>query len=228
MSKDSVEDGITSQMKEVQISENEDQHNLFSNRDLYGGAIRMNLPSKWRDLSMIRQGVPDNVECFQDCTFQDGSRKMLEGTGACIIVEILGRQDDVKDEDAASFFFKDLAEANGGELGDLDYSSVQCVGAQKKNTAKNGINMPSMARTVCVCSCIGDQSIAPLKNRTELEPGKADSVKVELCVIRLEKEETDILISLSMPHPSETYTSHSKLFLDILKGFQIVDWSLFG
>ena len=225
MSKHSVEDGITSQLEEVKIHY---QHNLsFTNRELYGGAIRINVPSKWRDVSTIRQ-VPDHQECFQDCTFKDGSKKTLEGTGACIIVEILGREDGVKDEDAALFFFKDLAEANGDELGDLDYSSVQCVGGGKNNTANNGINMPSMTRTVCVCSCVGNQSIEPLKNRTELEPGKADSVKVELCVIRLEKEETDILVSLSMPHPSETYTSHSKLFLETLKGFQIVDWCLFG
>ena len=42
-----------------------------------------------------------------------------EGTGGCIVIEILERQNDVSDEDAMVFFFNDLAHVNGDEAGQL-------------------------------------------------------------------------------------------------------------
>lgn len=41
---------------------------------------------------------------YQDCT---------ENTGAVLVIEILEHQSDVSDEEACSFFFRDLADANG-------------------------------------------------------------------------------------------------------------------
>ena len=234
-------------------------------QELFGGAIKISTPQEWRDVSVVRQ-VPDHQECYQDCTFNDGSQIGLQGTGGCLIVEILGREEDVKDEDAALFFFRDLADANGPGYseGDVTYQEVWTVGRARENDKvlinnDNGdiikaIQMPSLSShaPVKACSCIGTQSIEPLKNQTHLEEGKADKVRIELCALRLEQCETDILITLTMPMSDVQAVEghdkleegtcanrgnsddngdgdgHSTLFLDILTGFNISDWSLFG
>jgi len=71
--------------------------------ELFGGALSCKIPSQWRDVSLVRQ-VPDNQEVYQDCT---------ENTGAVLVIEILEHQSDVSDEEACSFFFRELADANG-------------------------------------------------------------------------------------------------------------------
>jgi hypothetical protein len=74
----------------------------WSERPLFGGAITCDIPTVWRDVSDIRE-VPDHQECWID-TGDDG---------AFLVVEVMDRQSSVADTDAAGFFFRDLAEANG-------------------------------------------------------------------------------------------------------------------
>jgi Ran-interacting Mog1 protein. len=202
-------------------------------KKLFGGAITLNIPIQWRDVSLVRQ-VPDHQECYQDCTDLNENDTEFQGTGSCLIVEILSRESEVRDEDASLFFFRDLAEVNGG-LVQVEYEAVWAVGGEgdpsKEVTSNGGVIMPKLTKQITACSCIGIQSIDPLDNRNELESGKADKVRVELCILRLETEETDLLISLSMPlftSNGQNSMHHSKLFLDILRGFQIVDWNIFG
>jgi hypothetical protein len=166
-------------------------------RNLYGGAIKINIPEQWRDVSIVRQ-VPDYQECYQDCTDFNENTTELQGTGCCLIVELLAREDKVRDEDASLFFFKDLAEANGG-LVKVEYQAMWVVGGEgdpSKFTSISDVVMPKLSKKSTVCSCIGIHSIDPLDNRNELESGKAERVRVELCILRLETEETDVLISL--------------------------------
>eukprot|EP00557_Chaetoceros_sp_GSL56_P010493 CAMPEP_0176480968 /NCGR_PEP_ID=MMETSP0200_2-20121128/2563_1 /TAXON_ID=947934 /ORGANISM="Chaetoceros sp., Strain GSL56" /LENGTH=222 /DNA_ID=CAMNT_0017877129 /DNA_START=107 /DNA_END=775 /DNA_ORIENTATION=- len=213
-------------------------------RNLFGGAIKINVPTKWRDVSLVRQ-VPDYQECYQDCT-SDVSEKNTEiqGTGGCLIVEILTRENQVRDEDASLFFFQDLADANGG-LVQVEYQAMWAVGRGEGDPSKlrmNDVIIPQLSKSITACSCVGIHSIDPLDHRNDLESGRAERVRVELCILRLDTEETDILISLSIPfanrktdHMSVTEQEfknenhhHSELFLDILRGFEIVDWDLFG
>ena len=233
-------------------------------RELFGGAIIISVPEQWRDVSLVRQ-IPDHQECYQDCTFQDGSKFELQGTGGCLVVEILGREEDVKDEDAALFFFRDLAEANGPGYseGDVTFNCVGTVGCvpgtgsdevkvdneiKEIEKVQNLIPKLSAQRLAKVCSCVGYQSIGPLKNKTELEDGKANRIRVELCAVRLAAVDTDILVTLSMPCDNEKNSTaddgdtnkketalkrgdghgHSSLFIDILDGFNVLDWRLFG
>ena len=65
----------------------------------FGGAIRAEIPSTFRDMSDIVP-IPDNQEVFSD-----------ESSKATFMVEILERQ-DISDEAAGSFFFTELAEYN--------------------------------------------------------------------------------------------------------------------
>jgi len=184
-------------------------------------------------------------EEVQECKFAgaDVGKFTLQGTGGCLIVEILGREEQVGDEDAAMFFFRDLAEANGDLVGDLEYNHVWTVGRnpresngkddESKEQVEDSNLMPNLPVRVKACSCIGLQSVDPLRNRIELGEGKASRIRVELCALRLEDVDTDLLITLTMPHAEESGNAtgeegHSSLFLDILESFEIVDWSLFG
>lgn len=218
--------------KGLQISAEEIKESLVT-RELFGGAIKLNIPLQWRDVSLVRQ-VPDHQECYQDCTFKDGAKLSLQGTGGCLITEILAREEDVNDQNAASFFFSDLAEANG-DVGELDFQTVYTAGKGISDVrSQSSVSMPNLSKQVNICTCTGIQSIDPLKNKKELEVGKADSVRIELCVVRLQAEETDILLTLTMPLEKKElkddmqWNKHSDLFLSILRSLEVRDWSLFG
>lgn len=62
-------------------------------RDLWGGAIRADVPSTMVDCSALRD-LPDNQEMWAD-----------EATGHSLILELLQRQDDVSDTDAPQWHF---------------------------------------------------------------------------------------------------------------------------
>ncbi|CAL1704148.1 unnamed protein product [Somion occarium] len=70
------------------------------NRDLFGGAIRMELPSNLIDASDIRQ-VPDTQEVF-----------LYPDSGKSFILEVLQRVEHLSHEDAAQFHFDSLAHDN--------------------------------------------------------------------------------------------------------------------
>lgn len=208
----------------------------FKKRQLFGGALTISIPSEWRDVSDVRQ-VPDNQEVYQDCTVNQGQENSLVGTGGCIIVEILERQ-NVSDEEAASFFFWDLAQANGGgsnaeKKKGLIYNKIFNVGISEggEGDSVNDSNlMPVLTRKVKACTCIGKQSIGPLRGQAKTE--KADKVQIELCAVRLASIETDLLITLTMPccekRQEDGKHDLSSLFRAMLKSFKVEDWTLFA
>ncbi|CCW67509.1 unnamed protein product [Phytomonas sp. Hart1] len=69
--------------------------------ELFGGAMRCRVPRVLQNVSDFRQ-VPDHQEVLHDLS-----------TGATLIVELLARQREVRDDEAARFFYYDLAKANG-------------------------------------------------------------------------------------------------------------------
>lgn len=229
----------------------------LQDQDLFGGAMKIGIPQEWRDVSDVRQ-IPDHQEVFQDCTFAQKGNQIsssgvqsasVQGTGGCVIVEILEREDDVSDEQASSFFFNDLADANKNDQTDerkFEYSNVWTVGhtTDSSNISPNeeekldGSNlMPKISARVKACTCIGIQGVGLMRNQKKIEEGKSSKVRIELCVLRLEAVQTDLLISLSTPlfasndgdnqllHAGKN--GHSSLFKSILKSFEVVDWSLF-
>ena len=132
------------------LSPNENIQKSLVQQSLFGGALSIAIPINWRDVSDIRQ-VPDHQEVFQDCSAfspllsKDGSgQSITKGTGGCLIIEILERQEEVKDENAAAFFFQDLAQANGGK-DDEDFGcydkegTAKLSGLEKVNTFENNI-----------------------------------------------------------------------------------------
>ena len=87
---------------------------------LFGGAISAQLPARYVDVSDFRP-VPDNQEVWTDADKDES-----------VIVEIVewndGPSDDVGAEwinQGAGWFWRDLAEVNGCDAGDVNLSDVR-------------------------------------------------------------------------------------------------------
>lgn len=182
---------------------------------LFGGAITCDIPSTWKDVSEVRQ-VPDHQECYQS----------MDGSGQVLIIEILGREDDVTDADAANHFFTDLAEANGSPASHNRFETLPITtGTQMQNAV--------------VCGGIGYQRVekkgftmmGPNGQALINQPDTVDSIKVELCVFRLANVETDLLVTLSKPvaaNPNEPTAADVSCFERVVSTLTIQDWGLFG
>jgi len=187
-------------------------------RQLFGGAMTCSIPSAWRDVSDVRQ-VPDNQECWQDV---DGGR--------LLVIEILERQDQVADEMAAAYFFQDLAETNGCDTGSRSFSPAQTVRAAPSS---NHAVVPGLPTEAVVCLGSGYQRVALGRAVSVGGSPRQQEVRiihVDLCVVRLPQQKTDLLITLSAPSEPNPQAEDavSEPFRLILSTFQIRDWGLFG
>lgn len=202
---------------------------MYSERSLFGGAIVCDVPTSWRDVSDVRQ-VPDHQEVWQDAT-EDG---------AMLVVEILERQ-DVDDANAACFFFDDLAESNGiapqaTTSSDLSFRPVTSTHLP-----------PLQIEGATACAGIGYQKIAVGREYNAISGQRREDQEirwtcVELCVLRLARVETDLLVTVTKPmaNPKEpppmeaaaigsaSVASWSEPFQRSLSSMQIRDWQLFG
>lgn len=186
---------------------------MWSERNLFGGAVTCSLPSQWRDVSTVRQ-VPDNQEVHQEAE-----------TNVAVVIEILEYQNDVADDGASLFFFNNLADDNG-------ITSPENVRYNTNVTAPPIKPVPSLTNVAQHIGC-GEQKIAPGRdydvNGNRRDVAK-EWIRVELCVLRLKEKETDILVTLCTPcaYISDRRDSLSDVFLQILNSLNIRDWSLFG
>jgi len=204
----------------------------YSKKELFGGAITSDLPSDWKDLSDVRP-VPDNQECFTD-TLVGANPKML-------IVEILELQGDVVDQDAAGFFFNDLAERNDALQ---DPNDIRFVAAKEPASPKTLLDDDSIVNgtnTVRACAGCGYQKVAMGRDfdnagnsrRTQQE---IKCIRVDLYVLRLPMQETDLLITISSPTDDtnldevsmEASTATSEILSRVISTFRIDNWDLFG
>jgi hypothetical protein len=186
---------------------------LCTERPLFGGAVSCEIPTAWRDVSDIRQ-VPDHQECWQ------------EMDGAVLVVEILQRQDDVTDANAAKFFFDDLADSN-------DTSNVVSFQSQPPtaNTAQ--------IENTTACAGIGFQKVSMGRDHDVAGNRREDQevrwIRVELCVFRLPvSAATDLLVTISKPSanpsepPQQDDAAFSEVFQRAVSTLRIRDWGLFG
>lgn len=194
-------------------------HNLLG---LFGGAITMELPASFEDISAIRQ-VPDHQEVFMD-----------KATDISFIVELLGGDSSVPDAEAAAYYFQDLAECNEATNATISEQRVLPNGVvmlslkevEHRNCALSGIQVARNSRSAS----------APL-----------DTVYVLMVVLRLPSVGTDCLLSVNIPQKESTLTSPPtissfckadttapadenagvKALRMAVQSFNIVDWSLF-
>ena len=168
-------------------------------RDLFGGAMRITLPSTLIDVSDLRP-VPDNQEVF--CT-TDGSHS--------VVVECLEYQADVPDNGIAQHLFDDLVDANGGT-----------AKAPTHTIHSNQFALPfadSLGLTKVWLQ--GQQSLA--------KGHEMHHITIHLCAIRVPQHRSDLLISFSSPEePSaEDNDTIARLFGNIIQSFAVLDWSVF-
>ncbi|KAG0057030.1 hypothetical protein BGZ83_002268 [Gryganskiella cystojenkinii] len=200
-------------------------------QELYGGAITVNLPRKFENISHIRE-VPDHQEVFVNVD-EDQS----------VIVEILELAADANDDACAAFHFRQLAEDNDAE----DASVVQTV------TLLNNAELPAWPVDAKIYLLLGQQRIAKFNERQRQQEAASMSghqvsaqqdarnlVQIMMVVFRLPQQETDIVVSYNVPlQISETSSSKQVAhegsiqeaevwFRNLIGSIQVRNWQLFG
>lgn len=169
---------------------------------------------------------PDNQEVYSlpSDYSHEGSDSNIPGPS--LIVELLEYQKQVSDQDAAAYYFKDLAEAN--DVADADMSFTP----QSLSTS------PSFPRLSAFASGIGMQQITP--GRTVDVAGNPRNTaavwtKVEIGVFRLQDVQTDMLVTLSVPtlngagqQEAPGAFGFSETFHRAVTTLSIRNWELFG
>ena len=143
------------------------------------------------------------------------------------MVEILDRQASVTDAQAAEYFFRDLAEANGvGASSEMEFQTMSVVPRLESSS------LPPTART---CGGIGRQLVRQGRD-TDLagNPRQVTAawVRVDLCVVRVPHVESEILLTFTSPMDqtgaASLLSEWDELFVQMLQSFCIKDWTLFG
>ncbi|RDL30449.1 Ran-interacting Mog1 protein [Venustampulla echinocandica] len=184
---------------------------------LFGGALITDLPSNFADVSKFRQ-VPDHQEVFLD---KDGFTSIIFD-----ITERVGLPGSGPAIDGAALTT---------HLEDIVDSEVDTV--QVWNTSNTEFS--KLPEGTPVSTLIATQTPPP-------EPGSKSPVftAIVLTMVRLEKESTDILIAINVPHIKGEYTEEEvdmqmgkqgKLIesavehaAKIWETFKIKDWGLFN
>ncbi|XP_078182135.1 ran guanine nucleotide release factor, putative (Mog1/PsbP/DUF1795-like photosystem II reaction center PsbP family protein) [Carex rostrata] len=191
-------------------------------RPLFGGAISCSFPTRFQDVSNIRQ-VPDHQEVFVDPSRDES-----------LIFELLDLKNEVADHESATWFLHDLAvEQDATDNMVLEHSgTMELTGLQYENTP-----VPAM-------TAVGQLAIS--KGRQGR--GAENIVRAYLANFRLKNVLTDMLITAYEPlliNPlSESARSvgagiavpaeHSgclpvqEVFRLAVTSFKVNDWNLFG
>jgi len=224
----------------------------LTNRPLFGGVISISVPSSWCDVSLVRQ-VPDFQEVFQCIDTVENIYK-----NSVLVIEILERQDQVTNQDAASYFLHDIIESENRTRESVFaitsetmpptilYHKLWDVGqdCQRSTTSDTDADdkdnlMPNLSTNVVACSCTGIHRERNNQVIQQDHPNPSstheDITVIELCVVRLDFVQTDLLISLACTHCKEEWFTgmsyeqgHSNLYRQVLKSLSIHDYSLFG
>ena len=208
---ESIKYVLSSLMRRVKSSTNK-----YPVKELYGGAMSVAVPKRFRDVSDFRP-VPDSQEVF---TCLD--------TSETLIVEILQYQNDVSDEKAAKFFFEELAEQN-------DASSFSILSSELLPVSSR----PKLPSSTCVTFLRGIQDAAKFREKSK------NKIAVFQCVVRLRNVLADLLITLTVPIQINLSSSSAKVVTDsvlkhgvdlrdsenllrtMIRSFAVLDWSLF-
>lgn len=158
--------------------------------------------------------MPSNQECWQEAT---------AAQGRLLVVEIMERQ-EVSDAEAASFFFRDLGESNGCDVANSPFTAQPPIASSGAGAVVQGLPTDAV-----VCFGSGHQRVAKGRD-TDIAGNpreqQVETIQIELCLIRLPSQTTDLLITLSSP--VQDNVDSTVLFRRILSTFQIRNWGLFG
>jgi len=191
----------------------------FQSTPLFGGALVVDLPATFADVSTIRQ-VPDNQEVYLD---KDGFTSIIFD-----ITERVGAAGSSESTDGLALTVH-LQEIVDSDIGTLKVWST---------TPTQFSRLPEGTPAYTL---IATQTPPVDEEKRSTAP---DFTAIVLNLIRLEKESTDILITINVPHIKGEYTEEDvnlevglqgKLIGDaveyaakIWETFKIKDWSLFN
>jgi len=172
--------------------------------DLFGGALKMNLPADFEDVSGFRD-IPDHQEVF-----------VHKNTDQSLIVEIVDYT-EVADDGACAYFFQDLAGANGATMSEV----VKKVGP---------LCMESKDDRLSIFVCEGTQTVAKFNEkatnvvRIYLAAIRIPSKGTDILVTLNCPEKVDPVSSDAAAPPE---VNQFDTFLDMVKSFCVEDWNLF-
>eukprot|EP01105_Mastigella_eilhardi_P004796 TRINITY_DN1646_c0_g1_i2.p1 TRINITY_DN1646_c0_g1~~TRINITY_DN1646_c0_g1_i2.p1 ORF type:complete len:200 (-),score=72.04 TRINITY_DN1646_c0_g1_i2:118-717(-) len=184
-------------------------------RELFGGAITCAMPERLEDISRFRE-VQDNQEVFCDAS-----------TDESCIVELLALDEAVADADAARHYFDDIALCN-------DATHAESVANVRHRTAAEVAPKIDPKEVRYVGTLEGVQRVTKFKEHA------ANKVAVKVCVLRLPRVQTDLVVSLNTPLEIAADSSSSShgtrltppaeaaaFFDSLLASLNILDYSLF-
>ena len=154
-------------------------------RTLYGGAIKLDLPSSFDDVSAFRQ-VPDHQEVWVD---RDSNRS--------VIVELLDMEEDCQDFEVCEHIFRDCAQANNA-------SDISILSQRRLRAAE----VPKlMLDPPCPKTWISLWLLSGYQNCAKFNYKERDHVHVHMFVARLPNVRTDLCIFFNEPmHKPPTTT----------------------
>ncbi|KAK5580505.1 hypothetical protein RB653_000525 [Dictyostelium firmibasis] len=189
---------------------------IFEKRQLYGGAIEIDIPKRFVDVTTYRH-VPDHQELFSD-----------EKTDQSVIIELNEIQDHISNADAIKHHYEVLIE-------DAGISSDKSIIVNYRDLTVD--EMPHFDPSIPKYVLLAQQKIAKFNESAE------NTINIYMALVRLAKSRTDLLItyneaitiapaSSSMAvvqnvTPSNDQSKSQQLFLAMLKSFKIKDYSLF-
>ncbi|KAI2634574.1 Mog1p/PsbP-like protein [Xylaria nigripes] len=200
----------------------------YQNTPLFGGALVCDLPTKFADVSRLRQ-VPDNQEVYID---KDGFTS--------IIVEInervggLGSSPEI-DGAALTAHLEDI-------VGDA-VTGLEVWNTTSTQFSNLDENIPAYTLIATLSLQHPPRPSAEADSSSASRPNTPDFTAIILTLVRLESEKTDILITINVPHIRGEYDEdevdlqlgkQGKLIGDavdyaarIWETFKVNDWSLF-
>ncbi|TQV98339.1 hypothetical protein V2A60_007913 [Cordyceps javanica] len=191
----------------------------FLSTPLYGGAVVCDIPEKFADVSKLRQ-VPDNQEVWID---EDGFTSIIFD-----VTERVGESGKGPEIDGRAIT------THLQELVGSDIDSVKIWNTAETEFSRLDSKYPAY-------TLIATQT--PRSSHSRDRPSAPDFTAIIMTLLRLETNNTDILITINVPHIKGEYNEEDvdlelgrqgKLIGDaveysarIWKSFKIKDWGLF-
>ncbi|KAL2785186.1 putative Ran-interacting protein Mog1 [Aspergillus keveii] len=222
----------------------------YTHKELYGGAINAVIPGGWLDASDLRQ-IPDHQELFLSPTTLSNliieiNERVSEETALASLQsnpnpDILGRNPEASpetiDKAAALYHLNDIRDGDADRLRIVTPPQPVSLAKLPRAKAYKGLvvmTSPGRTRPGAPASSIGGATAG-----SSADGALGSSTSVHYLLVRLEEQETDILIFFNVPHKEfdekgepRRLAKEEELANETVNGLvgqlEIVDWGLFG
>ncbi|KAI9372045.1 hypothetical protein BJX61DRAFT_468100 [Aspergillus egyptiacus] len=217
----------------------------LASQGLYGGAIRAVIPQGWLDASNLRQ-VPDHQELFLSPTtlstliFEINERVSNETALAALSTSSSTTTPTTEtdtDKAAVLYHLNDLLDNGSDTL--RRTSAPQQVSLPNLPKARAYKGAAVITSTTPDRSRPGPASIGGAAAGSSAEGALVSSVSLHYLLVRLEEQETDMLVFFNVPHKefeekgdltglNREETLAEATMTGIVSALEVVEWGLFG